>query len=166
MKNEYSNFMDSLAAGEQKQQQSHPLHANSSLYYQINSGHQSPVSPGTSEFCTIRRIPRKPKSAAMAIGDLHLSEKCDLIPGNGIHLQDSGGSLNSISNRRSAFVPNTYSPPPPPPYPRVNPSMLTSSNEIIDDSKREFFEGDGASCNEEAKYIFSSEAMLKPGTLV
>ena len=120
----------------------------------------------TSDFCTIRRGTRTQDHQRTPLSTSYHNGSVGMNP----NARPMNGNTHTLT-RHSTYTPHgSYSPPPPPPYPRgtskrnsppgapVSPSNLTRSpsrmRQVDDLGKTE------------TKYIFSSEAMLKPGTLV
>ncbi|KAL7631136.1 UNVERIFIED_CONTAM: hypothetical protein RMT77_018561 [Armadillidium vulgare] len=138
-----------------------------------------------SEFCTIRRNPSTRPADTLRNNISNITPSHPSFPTNhpngsvGLNHHTStssarpkNGSIQPILNRHSTYIPSNPSacspPPPPPPYPRcssnINREAVISpksspSQKYIESSLTE-------DRSTEAKYIFSPEAMLKPGTLV
>ncbi|XP_069183795.1 irregular chiasm C-roughest protein isoform X3 [Procambarus clarkii] len=130
-------------------------------------GPPTSISSATTDFCTIRRGTRG--------SDLAAENGRSLLASPNYHDTSSlrhNGNAHTLS-RHSAYSTGratTYGSPPPPPYPKnpkigsprgapspTGPQALTLPNSIVHTDEHG---------SPEAKYIFSPEAMMKPGTLV
>nr|XP_053632374.1 uncharacterized protein LOC128688549 [Cherax quadricarinatus] len=128
--------------------------------------HLTSLSSATPDFCTIRRGTRG--------NDLAAENDRSLLNTTNYHISTLGhnGDSHALS-RRSTYCTahaTTYTSPPPPPYQKnftiespldgtspMGTTSLTLPNSIVHANEHG---------SPEAKYIFSPEAMMKPGTLV
>ncbi|XP_037779109.1 uncharacterized protein LOC119575530 [Penaeus monodon] len=126
------------------------------------------LSPAAPDFCTIRRGTR--------ISQLGVGNGTNSLLGSAYHDAPTlrlNGTAHALASRHSSYAAHlnsSYGSPPPPPYPRgskvgsprgssspTGPATLALNSAAAHGDER---------ASPETKYIFSPEAMMKPGTLV